>query len=264
MTSGKSLFLAVALASLTNLPASAATWDLLIVEGEAHYQRGNLSEALKSLEVALKEVEKPPVNKVNLARTLNDLGVVEDELGHYDKSVSMYQKVLALIQDKPDSAEYATTLNNLANVFKDQGKYDQAEPLYKQVIGIYEKTTEADSQFIAMSNHNLASLYAQMGKFKEAEDHYKLALSAGEKALGPENDHVVDIVSKLARVEDKLGNRDVAKPLFNRYLKNVMKMLGLKNDDPDKIAKLKTIVADLKKSGQTGNAELIEKALSYE
>lgn len=244
--------------------AYAKTWDELIVEGEGEYRARNLAQALTTLEAALGEAMKEPVDKQKLARTLNDLGVVEDELGNFDKAISYQQRALVLISDKPDSPEYATALNNLANVFKDQHKYDQAEPLYKQVIGIYEKSTEPDSQFIAMANHNLASLYAEMGRNKEAADHFKVALKAAEKSLGPNDDHVIDTISKLARIEDKLQNKDEAKVLFKRYLQHVQTLVGLKNDSPDRIQKLKEIVADLKKEGQTGNAELIEKALSYD
>jgi len=244
--------------------AQAKTWDELIVQGEREYRARNLPQALTTFEAALVEAQKEPIDKQKLARTLNDLGVVEDELGQYDKAIKYQQRVLTLISDKPDSAAYATALNNLANVFKDQHKYDQAEPLYKQVIGIYEKSTGPDSEFIAMANHNIASLYAEMGNNKDAATHFKLALQAAEKSLGPDNDHVIDTLAKLARIEDKLQNRDEAKVLFKRYLQHVQTLLGLKNDTPDRIQKLKEIVADLKKEGQTGNAELIEKALSYD
>lgn len=257
---GLSLLLAFSLA----LDVRADKWEDLVFEGESEYKAKNLDQALKALEAALVEAKKEPVDKNRLARTLNDLGVVEDELGHFDKALSLHQEVLKVVSDKPDSAEHATTLNNMANVFKDQHKYEQAEPLYKQVIGIYERSTGTDSEFVAMGHHNLASLYAEEGKNKEAAAHFKLSLAAGEKSLGPNNDHVIDTLSKLARIEDKLGNRDEAKVLFKRYLQHVQTLIGLKNDDPDRIKKLQEVVADLKKEGQSANAALIEKALSYD
>ncbi len=260
MSLGFSLLLAFSLAS----SARADKWEDLVFEGESEYRAKHLDQALTALEAALLEAKKEPVDKNKLARTLNDLGVVEDELGHYDKALSLHQEVLKLVSDKPDSAEHATTLNNMANVFKDQHKYEQAEPLYKQVIGIYERATGADSEFVAMGHHNLASLYAEMGRNKEAAAHFKLSLAAGEKALGQDNSHVIDTISKLASIEDKLGNRDEAKVLFKRYLQHVQSLIGLKNDDPDKINKLKELVAELKKAGQSENAVLIEKALSYD
>jgi len=257
---GLSLLLAFSLAS----SARADKWEDLVFEGETEYRAKNFDTALIVLEAALLEAKKEPVDKKKLARTLNDIAVVEDELGHYDKALSMHQEVLKLVSDKPDSPEHATTLNNMANVFKDQHKYELAEPIYKQVIGIYERSTGVDSEFVAMGHHNLASLYAEMGKNKEAADHFKLSLAAGEKSLGPDNDHVIDTLSKLAKIEDKLQNRDEAKVLFKRYLQHVQSLIGLKNDDPDRIKKLKEMVADLKKDGQSANADLIEKALSYD
>ncbi len=264
MKIAKKLFLFALIAQVSCLPVQAKTAFELIREGETAYAANDLKAAKTALDAALVEAEKTPENKEHLARALNDLGVVEDELGNYDQAVANYQRVLKLISDKPDSVDQATTLNNLANVFKDQKKFDQAEPLYKQVIGIYERTTGSQSEYIAMSNHNLASLYAQMGKYKEAEAYFKVALAAGEKSMGANNSHVVDIVVKLARVEDKLGNKDEAKALFKRYLTTVETMIGLKNDDPSKIEKLKALAAELKKNGQSTNAELIEKALSYD
>lgn len=264
MKIAKKLCLFAVMAQISCLPVQAKTTMELILEGEAAYAANDLKAAKIALDAALVEAEKTPENKEEMARTLNDLGVVEDELGNYDQAVTNYQKVLKLISDKPDTRDQATALNNLANVFKDQQKYDQAEPLYKQVIGIYERTTGAQSEYIAMSNHNLASLYAQMGKFKEAEAHFKIALAAGEKSMGADNTHVIDIVVKLARVKDKLGNRDEAKLLFKRYLTKVESMIGLKSDDPNRIEKLKALAAELKKNGQAANAELIEKAISYD
>ena len=79
--------------------------------GATASQRGQYEEALRRLELALKEAEA---------------------FGEQDP-------------------RYATTLNNLASVYEAQGRYAQAEPLYKRALAIREKALGPDHPDVAQS-----------------------------------------------------------------------------------------------------------------
>lgn len=255
---------------LTAVPVAAGpvdtAWAEAIDSGESAYRSGQKKVAEELFETALAEAEKFPATDVRRATTLNDLAVIYDETARYDKAEDCYTRALA-IQEKvlgADSAEVATTLNNMANLYKDQRKYDKAEPMYQRVIGIYAKTKGPESEYMAMSYHNLAVLYEHEGRLKDAIPLYKNAIEIGDKTMGPDNDHVIDLVGNLAAAYDHEGQKASAKPLFHRYLQSVKGAVGIEDDGPAAIAALRKFAAAMRKEGQSGNADLVEKAVQYE
>jgi len=262
---------AFAMAQISLVPPSLAStvdtaWSEALDAGERAYKHGQLKMAEDLFDSALREAEKFPAEDVRRATTLNDLAVVYDETKRYDKAEDCYNKALA-VQEKvlgKESAEVATTLNNMANLYKDQKKYEKAEPIYKRVIEIYGKTKGHDTPFMAMSYHNLAKLYEHEGRLKDAIPLYKDAIEIGDKSKGPQDSHVIDLVGSLASAYDHEGDKAAAAPLFHRYLQSVKAAIDVAANDPAAGTKLKKFAAEMRTYGQTGNADLVDKALLYE
>jgi tetratricopeptide (TPR) repeat protein len=101
---------------------------------------GNFENAFKILEVALAEKRKgyPPKHPA-LASTLNDMGIVQEKMGHDEKALEYFKQALdccdCLTADHPDSVEYHT---NIGRIYYKREQYElaleQFESAYKIMI----------------------------------------------------------------------------------------------------------------------------------
>ncbi len=60
--------------------------------------------------------------------------------GNYAEALPYAERILALYEKQPDSAELATALNTLAVLYQKLGRNQDAEPLYKRALAIREKS----------------------------------------------------------------------------------------------------------------------------
>ncbi len=91
----------------------------------------------------------------------------------------------------PDHPAVATDLNNLGLLYNKLGDYDKAEPLYKRALEIDEKALGPDHPGVATGLNNLGELYYNLDDFAKAEPLYKRALEITEEALGPDHPDMV-------------------------------------------------------------------------
>ena len=74
-----------------------------------------------------------------LARTLNNLAVVERERGMSDQALRHYERSLAINERLGNRAGVANTLSNLGLSYQDQGLYDLALDRYGKGLAIAEE-----------------------------------------------------------------------------------------------------------------------------
>ncbi len=143
---------------------------------------GNLAWDLRnnnpdsSLKVANLELEKAREIEYakGIADAYNTMGVIENNLGNYEKALKNYDSCLEIKKQKNDSLGIAGTFNNIASVFYEQGKYDDAVKTYFNALEIYDKVS--DKLKIALVSNNL-------GRVFEAQEEYDKALKYYEKSL---------------------------------------------------------------------------------
>ena len=83
------------------------------------------------------------------ATTYNNIAVVHDNQGDYDKALEFYQKALAIFE-KVLGSEHpstATTYNNIAFVHYNKGDYDKALEYFQKALTIREKMLVAEHPF---------------------------------------------------------------------------------------------------------------------
>ena len=100
-------------------------------------EAGNYREAarLYTVELAAEEA-KPAPSWVQLSHLHNELGLALDNAGLYDKALEHYQKSLAIYlkQLGPEHPYVATSYNNMANVYKDKKDMAKAKAVsYKHL-----------------------------------------------------------------------------------------------------------------------------------
>jgi len=164
----------------------------------------------------------------DVAKSLNNLGLLYDSMGAYAQAESLYQKALVIMEEKmgAEHESVAICLNNLAALYRNVGAYAQAEPLYQRALHIKEKQLGSDHSSVATSLNNLALLYFEMGSYTQAEPIYQRALAIVEKRLGPEHPKVAICLNNLALLYKTMGDYNRAEQLYQRTLEIKQQQLG--------------------------------------
>jgi len=193
------------------------------------YEQGKYREAIPLVKRILEIREKALGNNhLDVAASLNDLGLLYYNLGNYAEAEPLYQRSLA-IREKAlgnNHPDVAFSLNNLAVLYDNQGNYAEAEPLYQRSLAIFEKALGPDHPDVALSLNNLAELYRRQGNYAEAEPLYQRSLAIREKVLGNNHPDVGLSLNNLAALYDAQGNYAEAEPLYQRSLAIWEKALG--------------------------------------
>ena len=113
------------------------------------------------------EIRKNLENKVNLAYTLNNMGVIEKNLGNYkdallylNKALELREAVYGLDTIHPDIAQ---TCTNIADIFINVGELEKAKQILDRAIHIYEvkltnKNIETSKAYYNLAKYSLAEL----------------------------------------------------------------------------------------------------------
>jgi CHAT domain-containing protein len=139
---------------------------------------------------------KYPDGHVDLASSLNNLGVLLDVRGEYARAQPYYEQALAMNQRLYPEAKYpdghphlAGSLNNLGMLLKAQGEYVRAQPYYEQALAmcqrLYPKARFPDGHAdLARSLNNLGALLQARGEYRRAQPYLEQALAIQQSLTG--------------------------------------------------------------------------------
>ena len=166
----------------------ASSFRLQVLEGELLFQTGKLKSAAVLLEKAMHSKQAQKEKKLYL-RASSTLALCYDTLGFRDKSIHLYEIILAL---EPDNI---LMMNNLAYVLAVQGKeLPRAKELALKVVAL----EPANAGYL----DTLGWVLYRMAEYEEAR---KVLEKAAE--LEPREAEIVD---HLGKVYEKLGNLEKA------------------------------------------------------
>jgi len=167
---------------------------------------------------------------LDIARTLNNLGVLkfdENELSkaedNYLKAIRIY-KELAKFNPGFYLLEYAETLNNLGALFWRQNAFEKAESYLNKAIEIWEKfdNSKLYQNKYAGALHNLAIIYFHRVNFKKAEKLFLRSLKIRrELAFTNPNVYLKDValtLSNLASLYYRKNELEKSKSCFEEAL----------------------------------------------
>ncbi len=228
------------------------------------YSTGQYPEAAEAARRACSILEEEHgKSSMELARCLNDLGVLLYSQGEYGRAEPLYERALTITEKAlgPDHPSVATSLNNLAGLYHYQGDYGKAKPLYERALAIKEKALGPDHPSVATSLNNLAGLYREQGDYGKAELLYEQALATFEKVLGPSHPDIATNLNNLAQLYVNRGDHRKAEPLLKRALAIMEKALG--PDHPNVAGSLNNLAQLYVNRGDYGKAKpLYERALA--
>ena len=137
--------------------------------------RGRPFELINWLNDALTQTRAANDHK-NEGATLNNLGLVYDDLGQKDKALDYYAQALDILRDAEhgDRAGEGVTLNNLGGVYRALGQPDKALDYYAQALDILRAVGDRAGEGATLNN--LGLVYDNLGQKDKALDYYAQAL----------------------------------------------------------------------------------------
>ncbi|MGC1121802.1 MAG: CHAT domain-containing tetratricopeptide repeat protein [Candidatus Methanofastidiosia archaeon] len=157
-----------------------------------YLDNGEYFKAEKMLKKALKIrrsnfQEDASRHSLEIAATLNDLGVICSKIDRSYRAEVLYREALSFYEKSQDAAGIAMVLSNLGNLYTDMDRLSQARTHLKKALKmrrtlVMENHHEYDSD-LAETLNNLAILYKKMMKFKESEKKFQDALEICEKLV---------------------------------------------------------------------------------
>ncbi|MCB1057002.1 MAG: serine/threonine protein kinase [Acidobacteria bacterium] len=173
--------------------------------GIALWYQGDFAAAREQLQRALELVEHEGTRDRRLVGILNNVAILDAQLGDLDDAETRYRRALDVIEETrgPDHPDVAATLNNLSLVLKDRGQPEEAVKLHERALEIRLKAFGEDSDDISESRNNLGDALMELGQTRRALGLFEQAVAAREKLLGPE--HPLTLSSRFNAARAMLG-----------------------------------------------------------
>ena len=175
---------------------------------------GDLPAALQSQERVLamaKETGKPE----SIARTMNNLGLIYENMGNGAKAIECYLESLALKEKGLVApSDLITTYNNMGAVYAQQGDFAVAMEYYRRAIDVVDPNGFNIAAISAYSN--MGHAYAKLKQFDAAREYLAKAVAMAEK-VGDKN-RIATPTYVLGTIERELGHFPEAEVLQRRAL----------------------------------------------
>jgi class 3 adenylate cyclase/tetratricopeptide (TPR) repeat protein len=149
-------------------------------------------------------------DKLGLAKTLNNLGVVQQLTGEWDEALSTYRRSTNAFLSGGDNSGAAIIQNNLGEILSDQGLYEAAKSEFEAAL-----ETWRESKFvigIALASSNLGRLYSRSAGDQSGRDLLNTATEMFAAIGGW--DFVFEARLRLAEVELRCNDPQAAEALL--------------------------------------------------
>jgi eukaryotic-like serine/threonine-protein kinase len=161
--------------------------------------------------------------RTTLGATYRELGAYAAAEPHLRRALELRRRVLG-----EENVEVARSLNQLGVLTWRQGRFDEAERLYRQGFDIGRRLLGPDDPDTLTYEMNLASLYRAQGRYKEAEPLYERNLASRRRVLGPEHPATLDTMGNLANQYQETGRYEKAEVLHRQVLEVRRRLQGEK------------------------------------
>jgi tetratricopeptide (TPR) repeat protein len=193
-------------------------------KGRARACMGSLKEALALMSRAQNIREQYHVLKTpELAQTLNSIGVIEGEMGHYQKAMQSFEDALYVFQQpssNPTSTnsqlQIATTKSNIGWVQYLRGNYEESHKYHLEALDIRAKLLPKKHALIADNLNALGALRHAQGRYDEAKKLYTEALIMRQQTLPDRHPSVASSCQSLGNLELENGRYENALELYEK------------------------------------------------
>jgi tetratricopeptide (TPR) repeat protein len=206
--------------------ATEATHLVAILHNMAHieYRRRNYQEAICILKETLHHAKKDSRNALDIASTMNSLGVAYFHSGeaHYGQASAMYQDSLAICRAHDGenfvSKEISTTLNNIGRLNFMNGEYTMALKSYKQSLEMRSRLLGSDHLDTAATAFNIGQLHHRERRWSEALSFYEVYVGIARLRLGRQHGDVAMALQAVAQIHHEKKAFHLAKEKYQEAL----------------------------------------------
>ncbi len=177
--------------------------------------------AQRYLERALVIREQAPMpNPINIAASLNLLGLLFQAQGTFRKARAFFEQALALWSESfgPDDLTTAAVHNNLGHLLVFLGDYAGAQSHLAQGLETRRRVLGLRHGKTALSLNNLGHLCLQRGQYARARRYLKLALAIRRQVLPPDHLSTARTLNFLGEVLSAQGRYAEAQTYFEEAL----------------------------------------------
>lgn len=155
--------------------------------------------------------------KKEMAVARNTQGTSFYMSGNYVRAIDYLFQSLKIKEELKDYRGIAATLNNIGMIYDDQGDYNKAIDHYSKAILNYQKIPEEqnpDKQILVASYHNLGVLYQGLKNYEKALEYFRRALElTGENKFRRERAYAF---SNIGNIYMEQKNLEEAEKYFRK------------------------------------------------
>nr|MBK9653842.1 tetratricopeptide repeat protein [Bacteroidota bacterium] len=170
--------------------------------GSVHFVAGNFDSAIFYFNKALahwtllasqSNNKNIGAFKIQQAKALSNMGLVNWNKGEYKKAIDFYLEALPIFETLKDTGKMATVLGNIGLVCNDEGDFKNALDYYFKALKMNEATN--DNIGIANMLANIGLVYNNLEEYSKALDYNKRALKVNEQ-----NGNEYDAIKQYANI----------------------------------------------------------------
>ena len=194
-----------------------------------------------------------------VARALNQLGVLEWRRGRLNEAEELYRQGLAvgrplLGPDHPDTLAYEM---NLASLYRTQSRYKEAEPLYERNLASRQRVLGREHPATLETMSGLANQYQETGRYEKAEALHRQVLDARRRIQGEKAPLTLSDMNNLANDLALLGRYEEAAPLMQRTLELKVELYG--TEHPSTLNSVSNLAELDDQRGRDAEAEVLHR-----
>jgi tetratricopeptide (TPR) repeat protein len=183
--------------------------------GNIYEKLGDYSNSLKYYQKAL-EIRESVGNQLEVALSLNNLGVVSINKGELDQSIKYFLASLEIYKKMKVKSSIARAYNNLGYVYDIKNDLDQAQQYLEMSLAL---NTQIGNKFLIMNNlNNLAKVFLKKGEIEEAKQILNKSLNMNSE----EKNVLVDSEARMIYIflAFDMNDQELALEHF-RYLEEI-------------------------------------------
>jgi eukaryotic-like serine/threonine-protein kinase len=163
----------------------------------------------------------------SLLRALNSLAVLYDDQHRYDRSLPMYEEILA-IQRRTLGPSHRQTLGtscNLGLTLYDLGRFEEAAEVLESTLNDMREALGSADRFTLNALQGLGTTRMRQERFDEAVQAFQEVLETATQALGSTDQRAISALSNLAEVNMQRQQPAAALALLDDALDRVREQL---------------------------------------
>jgi eukaryotic-like serine/threonine-protein kinase len=195
--------------------------EMFTVIGRTYARMGLHAKALPLLEQALAIGRRAfGSDHVRVAQSLNDLGVLQRDLGNPAAAQPLLVESLAMRRQLlgNEDKDVAVTLVELARVLKDRGRWAESEAPTREALAIRKKIFGDEHRETATSKNELGLFLLDRGDLADAEPLFRENVMTSQRLLGADHPNVAAAKASLARLLIAKGDAPGAEALIRESL----------------------------------------------